>query len=90
MHYIVILYYWTNFYYLKKDDSFENGKGYVYLVFEYMHHDLTGLLDTHWDDLSLEQIKSFIQQLFRGILFCHQRKVLHRDIKGITIDRILL
>lgn len=55
-----------------------------------MHHDLTGLLDTHWDDLSLEQIKSFIQQLFRGILFCHQRKVLHRDIKGITIDRILL
>lgn len=48
-----------------------------------MDHDLKGLLDSHWDEFTVPQIKSYTQQLIKGLLFCHQNDILHRDIKGI-------
>ncbi|OHW96394.1 Negative regulator of the PHO system [Colletotrichum shisoi] len=53
------------------------------LVFEYMDGDLKKYMDTHGDRGALKphQIKSFMYQLLRGIDFCHQNRVLHRDLK---------
>ncbi|KAL7752717.1 negative regulator of the PHO system [Sorochytrium milnesiophthora] len=53
------------------------------LVFECMDQDLKKFMDTHGNNGALEPalIKSFMYQLLRGIGFCHENRVLHRDLK---------
>lgn len=53
------------------------------LVFEYMDGDLKRYMDTHGERGALKPvtIKSFMYQLLKGIDFCHQNRVLHRDLK---------
>ena len=53
------------------------------LVFEYMDKDLKKHMDSRGDRGQLEPItiKSFMHQLLRGIAFCHENRVLHRDLK---------
>ncbi|CAH0041603.1 unnamed protein product [Clonostachys solani] len=53
------------------------------LVFEYMDGDLKRYMDTHGERGALPPttIKSFMYQLLKGIDFCHQNRVLHRDLK---------
>ncbi|KAL4950854.1 kinase-like domain-containing protein [Aspergillus filifer] len=53
------------------------------LVFEYMDKDLKKYMDTRGDRGQLDQatIKSFMHQLLNGIAFCHDNRVLHRDLK---------
>ncbi|KAK9719429.1 negative regulator of the PHO system [Basidiobolus ranarum] len=53
------------------------------LVFEFMEQDLKKYMDTHGNNGALEPliIKSFMFQLLRGIAFCHENRVLHRDLK---------
>ncbi|KAL3515751.1 hypothetical protein ACH5RR_022653 [Cinchona calisaya] len=58
---------------------------YLYLVFEYMEHDLTGLATVAKNKFTEPQIKCYMQQLFRGLEHCHNRGVLHRDIKGSNL-----
>jgi serine/threonine protein kinase len=52
-------------------------------VFEYMDGDLKKYMDTQGDRGALKPmvIKSFMYQLLKGIDFCHQNRVLHRDLK---------
>ncbi|KAK5129034.1 negative regulator of the PHO system [Meristemomyces frigidus] len=58
------------------------------LVFEYMDKDLKKYMDTYQSPtggprgaLDPVTIKSFMWQLLRGIAFCHDNRVLHRDLK---------
>lgn len=53
------------------------------LVFEYMDKDLKKHMDTCGNKGALDpkQIKSFMYQLLRGVMFCHDNRVLHRDLK---------
>ncbi|KAI9803707.1 MAG: negative regulator of the PHO system [Piccolia ochrophora] len=53
------------------------------LVFEYMDKDLKKYMDSRGDrgQLDYVTIKSFMQQLLQGISFCHENRVLHRDLK---------
>ncbi|RAQ58758.1 cyclin-dependent protein kinase PhoA [Aspergillus flavus] len=53
------------------------------LVFEYMDKDLKKYMDTRGERGQLDQatIKSFMHQLLKGIAFCHENRVLHRDLK---------
>ncbi|KAJ9394182.1 hypothetical protein DTO282F9_8899 [Paecilomyces variotii] len=53
------------------------------LVFEYMDKDLKKYMDSRGDRGQLDYItiKSFMHQLLRGIAFCHENRVLHRDLK---------
>lgn len=53
------------------------------LVFEYLDRDLKKYMDTHGNNGALEPhiVKSFMYQLLKGIQFCHQNRVLHRDLK---------
>ena len=56
-----------------------------YMIFEYMDHDLTGILNHPSFKLSLGNIKHLAQQFFEGIAYLHHRGILHRDIKGSNI-----
>lgn len=53
------------------------------LVFEYMDKDLKKYMDSRGDRGQLDYItiKSFMYQLLQGIAFCHENRVLHRDLK---------
>ncbi|XP_031495680.1 probable serine/threonine-protein kinase At1g54610 isoform X3 [Nymphaea colorata] len=57
----------------------------LYLVFEYMEHDLAGLASNPSVKFTESQIKCFMQQLLRGLDHCHSRGILHRDIKGSNL-----
>ncbi|KAL5222185.1 hypothetical protein ABZP36_026898 [Zizania latifolia] len=57
----------------------------LYLVFEYMEHDLAGLAATPGIKFTEPQVKCYMQQLLSGLDHCHNRGVLHRDIKGANL-----
>ena len=46
-----------------------------------MDSDLKKYLDSNGGDVSLQTIQSLMQQLLRGIAYCHEHRVLHRDLK---------
>lgn len=60
-------------------------KNDCYMVFEYLSHDLTGLLNHPTFTLSSAHKKHLAQQLFEGLDYLHRRGVLHRDIKAANI-----
>jgi len=51
------------------------------LVFEFCDEDLKKHLDAATDGMSELSIKSNLFQLLAGVAFCHDRRVLHRDLK---------
>ncbi|KAJ6818009.1 putative serine/threonine-protein kinaseisoform X1 [Iris pallida] len=57
----------------------------LYLVFEYMEHDLAGLASLPGLKFTEPQVKCYMQQLLCGLDHCHSRGVLHRDIKGSNL-----
>ncbi|XP_074355627.1 putative serine/threonine-protein kinase At1g09600 isoform X1 [Apium graveolens] len=57
----------------------------LYLVFEYMEHDLAGLAFRSGIKFTESQIKCIMWQLLRGIDYCHRHGILHRDIKGSNL-----
>lgn len=67
----------------KPDGNKYNGS--IYMVFEYMDHDLTGLADRPGLRFTIPQIKCYMKQLLTGLHYCHINQVLHRDIKGSNL-----
>lgn len=57
----------------------------IYMVFEYVDNDLTGLLDTPSVVFTEAHVKAYAKQLLLGLWYCHERQVLHRDIKGSNL-----
>ncbi|KAI2633905.1 hypothetical protein GGS21DRAFT_118660 [Xylaria nigripes] len=60
-------------------------KNECYMIFEYLSHDLTGLLNHPTYKLDAAQKKHLAMQLFSGLDYLHKRGVLHRDIKAANI-----
>jgi CTD kinase subunit alpha len=56
-----------------------------FMVFEYLQHDLTGLLNHPTFTLTAGHKKHLAKQLFEGLDYLHHRGVLHRDIKAANI-----
>ncbi|EPS58921.1 hypothetical protein M569_15891 [Genlisea aurea] len=57
----------------------------IYLVFEYMDHDISGLLSSPDITFTQPQVKCYAKQLLSGLEHCHSRGVMHRDIKGANL-----
>ena len=60
-------------------------KNDCFMVFEYLSHDLTGLLNHPTFNLEPAHKKDLAKQLFEGLDYLHRRGVLHRDIKAANI-----
>ncbi len=60
-------------------------KNDCFMVFEYLSHDLTGLLNHPTFKLEAAHKKHLAKQLFEGLDYLHRRGVLHRDIKAANI-----
>ncbi|XP_031445827.1 cyclin-dependent kinase 1 [Phasianus colchicus] len=62
----------------------------LYLIFEFLSMDLKKYLDTipSGQYLDRSRVKSYLYQILQGIVFCHSRRVLHRDLKpqNLLID----
>ncbi|KAM7302902.1 cyclin-dependent kinase 12 [Ixodes scapularis] len=65
--------------------DFKKDKGAFYLVFEYMDHDLMGLLESGLVEFNELHVASFMKQLLEGLSYCHRKNFLHRDIKCSNI-----
>jgi len=64
----------------------------LYLIFEFLTMDLKKYLDSAIppdEMMSAHLVKSYCYQLIQAIIFCHQRRVLHRDLKpqNLLIDK---
>ncbi|CAI7621278.1 hypothetical protein PCG10_003233 [Penicillium crustosum] len=61
-------------------DVFYTGEKLM-MVSEYMDKDLKRFMDDRGGALDLLTIKSFAQDMLKGIAYCHEKSVLHRDLK---------
>ncbi|KAF7390726.1 cyclin-dependent kinase-like 1 isoform X1 [Vespula maculifrons] len=52
-----------------------------YLVFEFLDHTVLDELERSPDGLGLEVSKRYIFQVLRGLNFCHNNQIMHRDVK---------
>lgn len=61
----------------------------LYLIFEYLDHDLKRHMEARGTPLPPQAVKSYLYQMLSGLTFCHTHRVLHRDLKpqNILIER---
>ncbi|EXB64485.1 putative serine/threonine-protein kinase [Morus notabilis] len=57
----------------------------LYLVLDYMQADLAKVITRSEQKLDEAQVKCYMQQLFLGLQHCHERGILHRDIKASNL-----
>ena len=57
----------------------------VYMVMEYMEHDLRSYLDNLKEPLSLSEIKCIVRQLLSALAYMHEHWIIHRDLKTPNI-----
>ena len=55
------------------------------MVFDYMEHDLTGLLSHPGITFTQANVKSLNHQMLSGLGYLHRVGILHRDMKGSNI-----
>ncbi|KAJ1767452.1 serine/threonine protein kinase, CMGC, CDC2/CDK sub [Coemansia sp. RSA 1843] len=70
---------------VKHEPHVPNAAPSVYMVFPYMEHDLTGLLENPKVNLRPEHIKLYLRQLLEGTAYLHTSRVMHRDMKASNL-----
>lgn len=63
----------------------------LYLIFEFLAMDLKKYMDTMPQNklMDPELVRSYLYQISTAMLYCHQRRILHRDLKpqNLLINR---
>lgn len=70
-------------------DVNQTRPGELYLIFEFVAHDLKTFLDQHQDSTDVSQrrglptnmVRNFMKQILEGVAYCHTYRILHRDLK---------
>lgn len=64
-----------------KASNENDNKGDIFMVFEYMEHDLAGIRENRDCKFDLATVKLIVRQILHGLVNCHQSGILHRDLK---------
>lgn len=57
----------------------------VFMVFEYLEYDLTGIIESPEIKLTQDHIKSWSNQLLKGAHYMHVNGIIHRDLKASNL-----
>ncbi|KAF9171712.1 Cyclin-dependent kinase 10 [Mortierella sp. AD011] len=66
---------------LVKDVAVGNDLDQIFLVMEYCEQDMAALMDNLRKPYSPAEVKCLMYQLLKGIEYCHDHFVVHRDLK---------
>ncbi|CBZ29725.1 putative kinase [Leishmania mexicana MHOM/GT/2001/U1103] len=72
---------------IRLEDVFRR-EGKLYLVFEFIDHTILQLLESTTRGFHRHELRRYTYQLLRGIEFCHNQNIIHRDVKpeNVLID----